>query len=88
MEKGTIARVRRGRGRRKAGMGGVEVASIQGVGQIKAKELDSPLARDAGEISVPIPTAGGSCSRNPHWWQGRGGQEERRGWPVALEMRV
>ena len=55
-KKRTVARVRWSRGRRKASATGVEVAGIS-TSNVKAKELDSPLAGGAGVVGGAIPTA-------------------------------
>jgi len=55
-KKRTVARIRWSRGGRKASATGVKVAGI-GTSNIKAKELDSPLAGGAGVVGGAIPTA-------------------------------
>jgi hypothetical protein len=56
----------------------VEVSG-NGVGQIKAEELGSPLSRDAGVVGGAIPLTGaGAAGRRPRRAEG----------PVAREMRV
>ena len=55
-KKRTVARIRCSRGGRKASATGVKVAGI-GTSNIKAKELDSPLAGGAGVVGGSIPTA-------------------------------
>ena len=55
-KKRTVARIGWSRGGRKASATGVKVAGI-GTSNIKAKELDSPLAGGAGVVGGAIPTA-------------------------------
>jgi hypothetical protein len=65
-ESGAKARVRWGRVCRmgkEAGAGGVEVANL-GTGQVKAKELNSPLSRGAGVVGGAIPMTGAGVAED------------------------
>jgi hypothetical protein len=59
--KRTVARIRYSRGGRKASATGVKVAGI-GTSNVKAKELDSPLAWVAGVVGGSVPTAGAAAA--------------------------
>jgi hypothetical protein len=60
-KKRTVARIRCCSGGRKASATGVKVAGI-GTSNIKAKELDSPLAWGAGVVGGSVPTAGAAAA--------------------------
>jgi hypothetical protein len=64
VENGAEAGVRRGRWGGEASTGSMKMTSI-GTGQVKAEELDSPLASGAGVIHGGVSTAaeGLVCSR-------------------------
>jgi hypothetical protein len=61
-ENGAKDGVRRGRRGGEAGTGSVEVSG-KGAGQIKAKELGSPLSRCAGMVGGAIPMAGAGAAK-------------------------
>ena len=79
-KKRTVARVRWSRGGRKASATGVKVAGI-GTSNIKAKELDSPLARGAGVISGSIPKR--RVQLRLKAWSAKGRRLRRAEGPVA-----
>ena len=85
-KKRTVARIRWSKGRRKASATGVKVAGI-GTSDVKAKELDSPLAWGAGVVGGSVPTAGAAATECVIG--GRAGRSPTRAaGPVARLIRV